>query len=158
MDNWTFISEEYEMENVYERQIFKIAPRFVVGSVLKIDLIDKRQLQPIDDLYYTVFENVKCFGMPVFFVRSPNSPLLGMIFEWISQYHADYLRTICKNVTDSYGNPTLESLYTSLRDAEREFIDDTVRQIHHRKSWMNSISGTHYLTKDQLKLPVSQTE
>jgi hypothetical protein len=155
--NWTFVSEEYEIENVYERQVFKIAPRLVVGSVLRIDLIGKRQIQPIDDLYYTVFESVKCFGMPVFFVRSPNSPLLRVIFEWISKDHVDYLRTICKSTMDHHEDPTIESLYTSLRDAEREFIEDTVRQIHHRKLWMDSVSETRCLTKDQLKLPVSRT-
>jgi hypothetical protein len=149
MDEWTFVSEEYDIENRYEKQVFKIAPRFVVGSILKIDLIGKIQQDPTDKFYYTKLQNVKCFGMPICFAHSKDSLLLKLVLKWIVMYHHDYLQTLGINRSN------MSAMRFTLYYRERSFVRQTLRHVRHKKKWMQSVANSGYFLNDQWKIPVS---
>jgi hypothetical protein len=57
-----------------DAQTFSFAPLLVIGGFLKLSLYGKIGIQPNDEKYYTVFNSIKCFGIPSILL-SPTAPL-----------------------------------------------------------------------------------
>jgi hypothetical protein len=62
---WSFESEEYDMANSEQSQIFFLLPNVVIGSVIRIDFLGKVSIQPGDNRYYTVMSKVEVYGAPL---------------------------------------------------------------------------------------------
>ncbi|KAJ3270245.1 hypothetical protein HK104_004963, partial [Borealophlyctis nickersoniae] len=89
-ENMHYVSEEFPVENSNVTHTFNIKPTLVVGGFLRLDLRGRYQRQPGDNLFYTVLESVKCFGLPIgAFLNKPHvtAPLLSLASTFGAPFH-----------------------------------------------------------------------
>ncbi|KAJ3050988.1 hypothetical protein HK097_008029 [Rhizophlyctis rosea] len=65
LDKMHYVSPMFPVANVDVPQSFDIKPTLVVGQYLRLDLHGRNQRQPNDNLFYTVLQSVKCYGLPL---------------------------------------------------------------------------------------------
>ncbi|KND00220.1 uncharacterized protein SPPG_04555 [Spizellomyces punctatus DAOM BR117] len=78
-ENMHFISELFPVENRNVSQSFNIKPTLVVGGYVRLHLHGRYQTQPGDNLYYTVLQSVRCFGIPIGLVADKQSLSLPLM-------------------------------------------------------------------------------
>ena len=60
--SWHYTTPVYPVDAREPRQRFDLAPQLCVGEYVRLNLIGKRETQPVDDLYYTVIDAVHITG------------------------------------------------------------------------------------------------
>jgi hypothetical protein len=66
----------YPVRNQDCWQTFPVTPTLVIGNFVRLNLLGKYQTQPGNDLFYTVLQQVKIFGIHVGMLESLHKPVL----------------------------------------------------------------------------------